>query len=243
MDSIWEILSNIINIFIDLVPRPIFIWPKEWGIMFFNTWQIWLLATFFLITFIVIFCIYKKNKRNLISDHKIISYLIISILFFILLFCSIYTWYFKKDNNNVITLKPWAHLYWPLASSVQKIQMQKLSINLTSQWISTLDKKNIIVKWVVFYDIKDAKLALYEYDDIHDYIHDKSLVVVKNMFIKKTLSELSADSKKLNNQLSVELNQVFSNKLFESINIEISDISEWVILKNNWNNWVIYLND
>jgi modulator of FtsH protease HflK len=76
---------------------------------------------------------------------------------------------------------PGLYWYWPIWSEVERTSVQRKTVNLPYQALTTLDGEQVVVAVTVVYKITNVEAALLETDDFQDTIQDISHRAVKRV--------------------------------------------------------------
>ena len=99
------------------------------------------------------------------------------------------------------------HLKIPFFDSVWKQTVVTQSIQLHPQSITSLDYKNIVVRAIVRYDIKDAFLFLTQLAHPHDVIVDTSGSMIREIIEERNWEDLVDVENELTEKIGAKLNQ------------------------------------
>lgn len=112
---------------------------------------------------------------------------------------------------DVSILKPGVGCYWPIVTQVQKVNVMRQTLNLSTQTITTADGEAIIVSGIVVYTIADVVLYLVENENAASGMDEVTCAAVRDVLLGRTFAEIQAAS--MANALDADLRKAARKRL------------------------------
>lgn len=84
-----------------------------------------------------------------------------------------------RGGIRVTELQPGIYLWWPLIQLIETIQAKVQVVDLRSQSVMSLDKKEMVISGAIRYRVKSAKKALYEVTSYDENIQTIALGIIQ----------------------------------------------------------------
>lgn len=134
-----------------------------------------------------------------------------------------------KRGAAVRVLAPGIHWYWPIWTSFYCRPANTQTATLSTQALTTLDGKVVVVGGMVRYEFSraedDVRLALVETDDVEGSLEDEALAIFCDFVTTKNLSEIQEQRAKTNSSLTGRLATRLANYGVKVIRAQLTDFS------------------
>jgi regulator of protease activity HflC (stomatin/prohibitin superfamily) len=117
----------------------------------------------------------------------------------------------KRSWCNTIALGPGIHWYWPKTTEVEVLPVERQTLDLPVQTLSTADLQSVAIRAEVIFVVVDIRLAVCKTFDFQQTIQDVAQLAVVDVVASKSYEELSAAVR--NTTIVEELTQVLRNEL------------------------------
>jgi hypothetical protein len=97
----------------------------------------------------------------------------------------------KRSWCNTIPLGPGIHWYWPKTTEVEVLPVERQTLDLPVQTLSTSDLQSVAIRAEVIYSIVDIRLAVCKTFDFQQTIQDAAQLAVVEVVAPKSYEELS----------------------------------------------------
>jgi SPFH domain / Band 7 family len=97
----------------------------------------------------------------------------------------------KRSWCNTISLGPGIHWYWPKTTEIEVIPVERQTLDLPVQTLSTSDMQGVAIRAEVIFVVEDIRLAVCKTFDFQQTIQDVAQLAVVGVVAPKTYEELS----------------------------------------------------
>lgn len=126
---------------------------------------------------------------------------------------------------KIVVLKPGLHLYWPLVTEVDVVQVKRQTVDLVPQCLTTLDGICISVSGILIYEITDVKKLLTECMDYDKTIQDHCLAAIKYVVCRNTFKFLQTSQIETDKMLTAQLRHMLRRFGVKTIRITLGDFT------------------
>ena len=117
----------------------------------------------------------------------------------------------KRSWCNTIVLGPGIHWYWPKTTEVEVLPVERQTLDLPVQTLSTSDLQSVAIRGEVIYVVADIRLAVCKTFDFQQTIQDVAQLAVVDVVASKSYEELSTAVRSTN--IVEELTEVLRHEL------------------------------
>ena len=117
----------------------------------------------------------------------------------------------KRSWCKTIALGPGIHWYWPKTTEVEVLPVERQTLDLPVQTLSTSDLQSVTIRAEVIYIVVDIRLAVCKTFDFQQTIQDVAQLAVVAVVASKSYEELSTAVR--NTNIVDELTEVLRDEL------------------------------
>lgn len=99
-----------------------------------------------------------------------------------------------RQGKDVFVLEPGPHIYWPILTRVQTVNVMRSVQNLSTQTLTTADGVAVIASGVMVYRVDDVERFLVENHDAEAGIDEVACASIRQVMLSMTLEEIHAAS-------------------------------------------------
>lgn len=116
-----------------------------------------------------------------------------------------------RRGAEVSILEPGLHVFWPIVTKVQTVNVARQTLNLSTQTITTQDGDAIIVSGIVVYTIDNVVRYLVENENAASGMDEVTCAAVRDVLLGRTFAEIQEASK--GNALDADLRHAARRRL------------------------------
>tara|TARA_Y100000034_G_C6713375_1_gene315233 strand:- start:140 stop:691 length:552 start_codon:yes stop_codon:yes gene_type:complete len=126
-------------------------------------------------------------------------------------------------GHTVKVCEPGIHVYWPVVTDIQPVNVMRQKIDLEVQTLMTKDEKTVLVDGLIMFTIADVEKYLVDNYDAEESIVDVAMTALRKVVISSTLEDIQAGRAKIDNNLKTQ-----TERLLEDFGVDV----EFVRLKS-----------